>query len=123
MLITLTIAIVIALIFGKITIKEIKDIPLKVSAENLCEDRIINLKASPLEIAVVDVIGETNPIDFDFAKKTFDLDFDVKGELEHIKRIDYVEFNSNNPITITTSVKGFGNINFEDGSFIALRSA
>ncbi len=106
---------------GVFTIKEIKDIPLKVSAENLCEDRIINLKASPLEIAVVDVIGETNPIDFDFAKKTFDLDFDVKGELEHIKRIDYVEFNSNNPITITTSVKGFGNINFEDGSFIALR--
>ena len=106
---------------GVLTLKEIDNIPLKASADVLCKDRNIKLQASPIELAVVDVKGTTKAIDFDFAKQTFEFNFDVKGELEHIKSLDYVEFNSNNPITITTSVKGFGNINFEEGSFIALK--
>ncbi len=107
---------------GVLTIGGKNELALKKSTKALCVDRQIVLSASAIELAVLDVTGETTPIDIEFAGETINFDFPVEGDFENIQRVDYVEFNTSMPIKITSSVdKDFGNIDFEEGSCIALR--
>ena len=104
-----------------LTIKGVEKLALKKSVEVLCQDRNIKLHTAPIELAVKDVQGRTNAIDIAFANRTFDFAFDVKGDLEYVKKVGFVEFDTNKPIKISSSAKGFGDIELEEGSLIALR--
>lgn len=104
-----------------ITLKGLDDLALIQSVENLCQDRNIELNVSPLELVIADVRGETNAIDIAFEDQTFDFDFDIKGDLEYINKVGFVEFDVNKPIKLSSSAKGFGDIKFEEGSSIAIR--
>lgn len=104
-----------------LTIAGISNVALRKATELLCGDRNIGLSVSPVVMAVTDVQGKTNPIDIAFEQRAFDFDIDVSG-LEYVKAVDYVEFASGQKINITSSAdKGFGNMQFEEGSYIALR--
>lgn len=105
-----------------LTIKPEDNVALIETAQKLCDTRTITLKAEPIEIAVADVQGKTNPIDIAFENRAFDFDFDITGNLDYVEEIDYVEFDANKKVYITSSAeKGFGNMNFEEGTYIAIR--
>lgn len=106
---------------GFLTIDDVHDVALKKAAESLSGAHHISLSASPVLLSVIDVQGRTNPIDITFENKTFNVDFDITG-LDYVKAVDYVEFDSEQQIRISSSAdKGFGNMKFEEGSCIALR--
>lgn len=106
-----------------LTVKGTEGIDLIAAVEKLCTNgREVRLQATDIiKLNIEDVTGATNIIDIKFDQQVFDFDFDVTGNLEHISHIDFVEFNSNLPITITPSVGSLGNIQLADGSGIAIR--
>lgn len=106
---------------GFLTIDDVHDVALKKAAESLSGEHHISLSVSPVLLSVIDVQGRTNPIDVTFENEIFNVDFDITG-LEYVKTVDYVEFDAEQKISISSSAdKGFGNMKFEEGSCIALR--
>ena len=107
---------------GVLTIGGENELALKAATRELCSDRQVAMSASPIELDILDVTGQTTPIDVNFAGEEIDFNFSVGGEFENIDEVGFVEFNTNKPITITSSLnKDFGKINFEEGSCIALK--
>lgn len=106
---------------GFLTIDDVHDVALKKATESLSGEHHISLSTSPVLLSVVDVQGRTEPIDITFENKAFNIDFDVTG-LDYVKTVDYVEFDLEQKINISSSAnKGFGNMNFDEGSCVALR--
>lgn len=104
-----------------LTIGGIDNIDLVNQTEILFQDHQITMSAFPVTLAVTDVEGSTAPIDLTFDSKTFNFSFDMTGKLEDIASINYVEFDTEVPLTITSSIQGFDGIEFANGSRIALR--
>lgn len=104
-----------------LTIGAVDNIALKETVGALCDKRNIKLSVSPVEMSVTDATGRTNEIDVPFKMQDFELKFKVEG-LEHVSAVDYVEFDSSQKIYFSSSSsKGFGDLNFADGSYVALR--
>lgn len=107
---------------GSLTVKtKNNNFDLMAAVEKLCTTRTVELKADGIVLNIEDVKGATNTIDIEFAKQTFDFDFEVGGNLKYISHIDFVEFDAANPITIIPSVGSLGSFQLETGSCIALR--
>ena len=104
-----------------LTIGGIDNIDLVNQTEILFQKHQITMSASPVTLVVTDVEGSTAPIDLTFNRKTFNFSFDMTGKLEDIASINYVKFDTEAPLTITSSIQGFGGIEFANGSRIALR--
>lgn len=104
-----------------LTIKGVDNQPLLASTNLLCQDRIITLAAPSVNLTIDDVLGTINSIGIPFDKQTFNFDLSIDNGLDYVKSIDYVEFNTDKPIRITSSACEFGNINFAEGNCIALR--
>ena len=118
-------AIVRAVSSGKdevLTIGAVDNVPLKKTANELSGKRNITLSVSPIEMSVIDVQGRINPIGIDFQSRIFnELDFEI-NDLDHVKAVEYIEFDSEQKIYITSSSdKEFSNMKLEEGSCIALR--
>lgn len=103
-----------------LTIGGVDNIDLVGQTEILFQKHEITLDADPIELYIDDVEGSTEPIGLTFDSKTFNFNFDMTGKLEDISSINYVKFDTDVPITITSSVQGFDGIEFEEGSQIAL---
>lgn len=107
---------------GILTIGGENQLALKKSVEALCGNRNITMSAPAIELALNDVTGQTTPIDIAFSDDDIDFNISVEGDFGYIQKVDFVEFDTNKPITISsTSTKGFGDIRFQEGSCIALR--
>lgn len=107
---------------GILTIGGEDKLALKSATEALCGDRDINLTVAPIVLEVKDVTAQITSIDIPFEDINIDLNFPVEGSLEYVQSIDFVEFDTNLPLKISSvSTKDFGKINFEQGSCIALR--
>lgn len=103
-----------------LTIGGVDNIDLVGQTEILFQNHEITLVASPITLVVTDVEGSTAPIGLEFIDKTFEFNFDLNGKLDNISSINDVKFDTDVPITITSSVQGFDGIEFEEGSQIAL---
>lgn len=104
-----------------LTIGGIDNIDLVKQTEILFQEHQITMSASPVTLVVTDVEGSTAPINLTFNRKTFNFSFDMTGKLEDIANINYVKFDTEAPLTITSSIQGFDGIEFANGSRIALR--
>lgn len=104
----------------KLTIKGVDNKPLLASTKLLCQDRTITLSAPSINLTIDDVLGTIEPIGIAFDKQMFNFDISINSGLDYVKSVEYVEFDTDKPIEITSSANGFGNINFAEGSYIAL---
>lgn len=107
-----------------LTIGGQNELALRASTKELCGNRQVMLQASSIELDIQDVTGQTTPIDVAFDNESMDFNFSVEGEFENIRKVDFVEFDADKKIKIISTLAGdknFDKINFEEGSFLAIR--
>lgn len=107
-----------------LTIGGQNELALRASTKELCGNRQVMLQASSIKLDIQDVTGQTTPIDVAFDNESMDFNFSVEGEFENIRKVDFVEFDADKKIKIISTLAGdknFDKINFEEGSFLAIR--
>ena len=107
---------------GFLTIGGEENLPLKESTKMMTGTRKIRFSAEPIELAIKDVTAQVTDIDIPFENESINFEFPVEGNLENVQKVDFVEFDTDLPLKISSvSSKSFGNINFAKGNGIALR--